>query len=96
MMRLDVAHPMVPGWIIDFFMKNFASVFLTLMNGQAAKFDEGGPLRHLMSEAEHAPVYRELHRRLSGADGSTLQRASSSVASDLCAELDAELGRGGT
>ena len=79
---------MAPGFLIDFFMKNFASMFLVFLNSQAAKHEAGGSLHHMLSAPENAPIYAELHRRLSRATGTSAQD-SKEVARQLSAELTA-------
>ena len=87
-LKLDVVHPLVPPMLIDVFMKNFASMFLILLDKQATKHDAGGSLHHMLSAPENAPVYAELHRRLSRATGTSSQD-SKEVARQLSAELTA-------
>ena len=87
-LKLDVVHPLVPPMLIDIFMKNFASMFLIALDKQATKHDAGGSLHHMLSAPENAPVYAELHRRLSRATGTSSQD-SKEVARQLSAELTA-------
>lgn len=49
--------------VIDWFMKHVAAQLVPMWDKQSAKFEEGGPLRHLMTGPEKH-VYAELLRRL--------------------------------
>tara|TARA_B110001452_G_scaffold4357_1_gene4050 strand:- start:320 stop:1747 length:1428 start_codon:yes stop_codon:yes gene_type:complete len=87
--KVDVRHPLVPGWIIDFIMKNLASVFLTVLSAQAAKYEPGGKLHGLLSAPENTHTYSELHRRL--ADEVISQRTEAGAVAHELHRLSAKL-----
>lgn len=87
--KVDVRHPLIPGWIIDFVMKNFASVFLTVLSSQAVKYEPGGKLHGLLSAPENTHMYSELHRRL--ADEVISQRTEAGAVARELRRLSAKL-----
>lgn len=62
--KLDIGLPFIPNWIIDWIMKNVASMFIPMLNSQASKFEPGGKLSHLPDEPQYQGIYAEMHRRL--------------------------------
>ena len=63
-LKIDIGLPFIPHWIIDWIMKNVASMFIPMLNSQASKFEPGGKLSHLPDEPQYQGIYAEMHRRL--------------------------------
>jgi hypothetical protein len=63
-LKIDIGLPFIPHWIIDWIMKNVASMFIPMLNSQAGKFEPGGKLSHLPDEPQYQGIYAEMHRRL--------------------------------
>lgn len=87
--KVDMRHPLLPGWIMDFVMKNLASVFLTVLNAQAAQYEPGGKLHSLLSAPASTHMYSELHRRL--ADEVLTQRTEAGAVGEELRRLSAKL-----
>jgi hypothetical protein len=84
---IDVKLKILPVVVIDWFMKVVAAQLVPMWSKQARKFEDGGPLTHLMQTPHDGATYQELLRRFD------VLKASPAAAG---AGPDAEAGRGGT
>lgn len=77
MLKIDIKIRAIPDAIIDWIMKHLAAFFLPMLHKQSRKLaPPKGPLAHLRTDPQNAPVYEEMERRLKSV-GATAPAADS-------------------